>query len=151
MKSKLMISVATLLLAGSALLSSANTPGALKGQGAATPAARGASGGASAPAYGPPALSAGVAAQRGAPDAWRRRQNKCDSLSFYSQNPGRNPGVQPTHVLGKYKRLYFTTGEVFRGWVPVYSAGQEHWHTGWVRGDCLVPGWPYPNEGRVIR
>ena len=151
MKSKLMIAVATLLLAGTALLSSANTPGAVKVQRAATPAARGASGTVSSPTNDTPFLSVGVAAQRGAPDAWRRRQNVCDSLSFYSQNPGRNPGVKPTHTLGKYKRLYFTTGEVFRGWVPVYSAGQEHWHTGWVRGDCLVQGWPYPNEGRVIK
>lgn len=94
------------------------------------------------------ATSLGASAQ--APRAWERRQNVCDSLSFYSVNPARNPRARPTHTLGKYKRLYYTTGEVVNGWVPVYSAGQEYWHTGWVRGQCLVRGWPYPNEGRVI-
>jgi hypothetical protein len=94
--------------------------------------------------------SFGASAQRGAPAAWQHRQNVCDSLSFYSVNPARNSGARPTHTLGKYKRLYYTTGEIVNGWVPVYSAGQEHWHTGWVRGGCLVRGWPYPNEGKVI-
>lgn len=150
MKSKLMIAVAALLLAGSALLSSANTPGASKVRRDANPAAHGASGAVSSPTNDATVPSVGVTAQRGAPDAWRRRQNVCNSLSFYSVNPGRNPGAKPTHTLGKYKRLYFTTGEVFRGWIPVYSAGQEHWHTGWVQGGCLVHDWPYPYEGRVI-
>jgi len=94
------------------------------------------------------ALSFDVQAE--VPDAWEQRQNTCDSLSFYSQNPAHNPGVQPTHLLGKYKRLYYTTGQVVNGWVPVYSAGQEEWHTGWVRQECLVNGWPYDEAGSVI-
>jgi hypothetical protein len=94
--------------------------------------------------------SFGAHAQGGAPDAWKRRQNVCDSLSFYSQNPAFNPRAKPTHTLGKYKRLYYTTGDIVKGWVPVYSAGQEHWHTGWVQGKCLVHGWPNSQEGKVI-
>jgi hypothetical protein len=85
------------------------------------------------------------------PKRWEHRQNVCETLSFYSANPAHNPGAKPSHVLGKYKRLYYTTGEVVGGWVPVYSAGQEHWHTGWVQSQCLVRGWPYSQEGRVIR
>ncbi len=150
MKSKLMIAVATLLLAGSALLSSANTPGAIKVQRAATPAAHAASGTVSSPTNDTPVFSLGATAQRGAPDAWKRRQNVCDSLSFYRVNPAYNSGAKPSHKFSKYKRLFFTTGDVVKGWVPVYSAGQEYLHTGWVRGDCLVHGWPYPYEGRVI-
>lgn len=150
MKSKLMIAVATLLLAGSALLSSAQTPGALEAPRAATPAAHGASGDVSSVTNAAPMLSAGAGARGQAPEAWKRRQNVCDTLSFYRVNPAYNGGARPTHKFSKYKRLFFTTGDVVRGWVPVYSAGQEYLHTGWVRGECLVPGWPYPYEGRVL-
>lgn len=97
----------------------------------------------------PLALSA-VARAEGVPDAWEHRQNTCESLSFYSQNPAYNSGLTPTHMLGKYKRLYYTTGQIVNGWVPVYSAGQEDWHTGWVRQECLVNGWPYEQDGSVI-
>lgn len=91
------------------------------------------------------------AAPQSPPPAWQHRQNICESLSFYSVNPAHNPGASPTHELCKYKRLYYTTGEITNGWVPVYSAGQEHWHTGWVRQECLVEGWPYSQEGCIIR
>jgi hypothetical protein len=96
------------------------------------------------------ALATSLSASAQAPSRWEHRQNMCDLLPFYSVNPARNPGAKPTHTLGKYKRLYYTTGEVVNGWVPVYSAGQEYWHTGWVRSQCLVRGWPNNNEGRVI-
>jgi hypothetical protein len=92
--------------------------------------------------------SFGAGAQ--APPPWEHRQNVCDSLPFYSVNPAYNPRAKPTHTLGKYKRLYYTTGPIVKGWVPVYSAGQEHWHTGWVQGQCLVRGWSHPQEGKVI-
>lgn len=95
-------------------------------------------------------LGASFGAGAQAPPSWEHRQNVCDSLPFYSVNPAYNPRARPTHTLGRFKRLYYTTGEVVRGWVPVYSAGQEHWHTGWVPGRCLVRGWPYSSEGRVI-
>lgn len=150
MTSKLLVAVATLLLAGSALLSSANTPGATKVQRAAAPAAQGASGAVWSPTNETPFFSVSVAAQRGAPDEWRRRQNKCEALSFYRVNPAYNGGARPALKFSRYKRLYFTTGDVVRGWVPVYSAGQEYLHTGWVREECLVPGWPFPYEGRII-
>ena len=83
------------------------------------------------------------------PPAWERRQSICDSASFYSVNPAHNPDPTPTCVLGKYKRLYYTTGPIENGWVPVYSAGQERLHTGWVRQECLVIGWPYAQEGSI--
>jgi len=95
-------------------------------------------------------LAASPSASADVPAKWERRQNMCETLSFYSENPGRNPRAQPTHTLGKYKRLYYTSGEIVRGWVPVYSAGQQYWHTGWVQGRCLVRGWPHDKEGRVI-
>lgn len=87
--------------------------------------------------------------QDGVPEAWEHRQNKCDTLSFYRENPAFNPNASPQCVLGKYKRLYYTTGEIRNGWVPVYSAGQEYLHTGWVRQECLVNGWPWEQVGSI--
>jgi hypothetical protein len=84
------------------------------------------------------------------PASWERRQNHCDTLSFYSQNPAFNDNLSPTHLLAGHKRLYYTTGPIEKGWVPVYSAGQEEWHTGWVRAECLVNGWPYSDGGQVV-
>jgi hypothetical protein len=96
------------------------------------------------------ALITSLGASAQAPGRWEHRQNVCESLSFYSVNPAYNSRVKPTHTLGKYKRLYYTTGPIVKGWVPVYSVGQEHWHTGWVLGKCLVNGWPHPQDGKVI-
>lgn len=92
----------------------------------------------------------GEVLQAEVPPSWQKRQNICQTLSFYGVNPAYNPGVLADHLLGTYKRLYYTTGQIVSGWVPVYSAGQEYWHTGWVRQECLVNGWPYPQSGSVI-
>jgi hypothetical protein len=89
-------------------------------------------------------------ASAGIPPTWEHKTSICQTVSFYSQNPAYNPGVSPTHALGGHKKFYFTTGPVVNGWMPVYSAGQEDWHTGWVRGECMTPGWGYPDDGYVI-
>lgn len=84
------------------------------------------------------------------PAAWQEKTSICQTVSFYGQNPAYNPGISPAHVLGGYKKFYFTTGPVVNGWMPVYSAGQEYWHTGWVRSECMAAGWGYPDTGYVV-
>lgn len=84
------------------------------------------------------------------PAAWEHKTSVCQTVSFYSQNPAYNSGISPTHALGGHKKFYFTTGPVVNGWMPVYSSGQESWHTGWVRIECMAAGWGYPDDGYVI-
>ena len=84
------------------------------------------------------------------PPEWQHKTNICQSVSFYGQNPAYNDGLTPIHALGGYKKFYFTTGPVVKGWMPVYSAGQEYWHTGWVRSECMAAGWGYPETGYII-
>jgi len=95
-------------------------------------------------------LSLAPGASADVPAAWEKRQNTCDTVSFYSQNPAFNDNLSPTHQLAGHKRFYYTTGPIEKGWVPVYSLGQNEWHTGWVRGECLVNGWPFSDSGRVV-
>lgn len=95
------------------------------------------------------ALAQTSTASAAVPQAWTQKTNTCQSLSLYGQNPAYNGGLTPDHQVSGHKKLYYTSGEVVNGWTPVYSAGQEDWHTQWVRGECLVDGWPYADAGTV--
>jgi hypothetical protein len=95
-------------------------------------------------------LIAAAPASADIPAAWTTKTSICASVSFYSQNPAYNPGVDPTHELGGHKRFYYTSGPIVNGWMPVYSAGQDEWHTGWARQECMADGWGYPADGYVI-
>jgi len=84
-------------------------------------------------------LAAAAPASADVPVAWTHKTSICQSVSFYSE----------THELDGHKRFYYTSGDIVSGWMPVYSLGQEEWHTGWVVASCMANGWGYPNDGSV--